>query len=449
MATQILDEKALARKTLDGKPATNRDFAKRVSDLMLGDSNRGLEPQTPTEILKKLGYKDLKSIRLFKELAISLGFLEIDENGKPKIPDRSKLLTSFKRFDKNHPFSNDALVQRWKEDLLTRKKGKPIDTWAAYLRGFEVVCNTVKINPEQFIMGRNILEVLEQGRVYMKSFLKLYSEKKATISYPFNWSLDDIDIEHIAYSYSKAVRDFMKFYGYPFAKGETGVMSQNIRSFHGKYSDVRASDEQIAIGKKFIIATEGLDSDLFRVFTFGIQTCARKSAILGATTNYSKHTSKKTGKTTYIMEVFESKTRHIKGGIRTKLVRDEQLQESIDILKSRGGKYLVEDRKAMYATYKKLIKQLKEVYEKMGVADIKPRIRGRLETSYPREHAFHTLRHFGAHFLLRKKKYHYGLVAVIGDWKTIDELKDSYGEMPPEIVLELMEDDDFTGDVQL
>lgn len=445
----VLDEKVIARKTLNGKPASNREFAKAVSDYMLGDATRGIEPQTPTEIMKKLGYKDLKTIRQFKDLAIALGFLEIDEYGKPKLPDRSKLLASFRRFDAQHDFTNDALVSRWREDLLTRKKGKPIDSWAHYLRTFEAVCNTLKINPEQFIVGRNILEVLEQGRTYMKAFMKLYSEHKADIQYTKNWSLDNIDLEHIAYSYSKSVRDFMRFYGYGYAKGETGVMSQNISSFHGKYSGVRASDEQITVGKKFIKDTVGIDSDLFRVFTFGIQTCARKGAILGASTNYTTHTSKKTGNTTYIMEVYESKTKHIKQGIRTKLVRDVELQQSIDVLKKRGGLYLVEDRKSMNATYAKLTEQLKEVYVKMGIASINPRIRERPETGYPLEHAFHTLRHLGAHFLLRKKKYHYGLVAVIGDWKTIDELKDSYGEMPPEIVLELMEDDDFSGDVQL
>jgi len=33
-------------------------------------------------------------------------------------------------------------------------------------------------------------------------------------------------------------------------------------------------------------------------------------------------------------------------------------------------------------------------------------------------------------------------VAVIGGWHTIDELKKSYGEMPPEKVLEGIDDED-------
>jgi hypothetical protein len=43
----------------------------------------------------------------------------------------------------------------------------------------------------------------------------------------------------------------------------------------------------------------------------------------------------------------------------------------------------------------------------------------------------------GAHYWLTKKNYNYELVTVIGGWNTIDELRKSYGELPPEKVLEM------------
>ena len=44
----------------------------------------------------------------------------------------------------------------------------------------------------------------------------------------------------------------------------------------------------------------------------------------------------------------------------------------------------------------------------------------------------HSLRHIAAQDWLRRSKFDYGFVAKLGGWNTLDELKASYGEMPPE-----------------
>jgi len=51
----------------------------------------------------------------------------------------------------------------------------------------------------------------------------------------------------------------------------------------------------------------------------------------------------------------------------------------------------------------------------------------------------HALRHIGAQYWLAKKDFNYGLVSEIGGWHTIDELKKSYGMIPPEKILEVIE----------
>lgn len=63
------------------------------------------------------------------------------------------------------------------------------------------------------------------------------------------------------------------------------------------------------------------------------------------------------------------------------------------------------------------------------------------KTEYFDSHPTHALRHIGEHYWLAKNDYNYGLVAMVGGWNTIDELRKSYGEMPPEKVLEMMEND--------
>jgi len=42
-------------------------------------------------------------------------------------------------------------------------------------------------------------------------------------------------------------------------------------------------------------------------------------------------------------------------------------------------------------------------------------------------------------YWLAKKNFNYGLVSEIGGWNTIDELKKSYGMIPPEKILEIIE----------
>jgi len=51
---------------------------------------------------------------------------------------------------------------------------------------------------------------------------------------------------------------------------------------------------------------------------------------------------------------------------------------------------------------------------------------------------FNTLRHIDAHCWLAKTNYNYGVIAEVGGWHTIDELKKSYGQIPPEKILEII-----------
>jgi len=58
--------------------------------------------------------------------------------------------------------------------------------------------------------------------------------------------------------------------------------------------------------------------------------------------------------------------------------------------------------------------------------------------SYFQHHPSHALKHLGAHYWLAKTDYNYGIIAEVGGWHTIDELKKSYGQIPPEKILEII-----------
>lgn len=147
------------------------------------------------------------------------------------------------------------------------------------------------------------------------------------------------------------------------------------------------------------------------------------------TLDYTKHVSKKTGKTTYIMTVFESKTRDVRGGKWYKYITRSDVQKSIDLLKQRGGTRIHEYDESPREFQSMISKSLSEVYRHLGKTN-----------DYFFNHPTHVLRHIGAHYWLSKKDYNYGLVAEIGGWNTIDELKKSYGLIPPEKILEIIEE---------
>ena len=132
------------------------------------------------------------------------------------------------------------------------------------------------------------------------------------------------------------------------------------------------------------------------------------------------------GNTIYIMSVHETKTEHIRGGKWTKYITREDTQKSIDLLRSRGVLKIYESNPPLHRFQKEISKKLIQIYKHLGK-----------NSDYFLHHPSHVLRHIGAHYWLSKTNYNYGIISEVGGWNTIDELKKSYGQIPPEKILEL------------
>ncbi len=143
---------------------------------------------------------------------------------------------------------------------------------------------------------------------------------------------------------------------------------------------------------------------------------------------YTKHTNPKTGKITFIMTAIESKTEHIRGGKWYKYITRNDTQKSLELLKKRGATRMFESALSKVKFKEKITQQLREIYYFIG-----------RHQSYLGAHPTHALRHIGAHYWLAKTGYNFGLIAEIGGWNTMDELKKSYGQIPPEKILEMIE----------
>ncbi len=306
------------------------------------------------------------------------------------------------------------------DDLLTRRNGNPLVTWSTRIRSLEAVCNTCRVHPSDLLVSTRVTEkILRQ----YAQICKQGKDEKST-----RGRQTRTDITCTIYARAQGVRDFCGFYGMTWRRGIKGVMSQKVPN-HGKYADIRLSDKDLEKADQFIKEKWGLDSDIYRWFWIGIESCARASALYTMTLDYEKHVNEKTGKTTYIMIAYESKTKDVRGGKWYKYITRPDTQKSIDLLKQRGGTRIYESQKPEYEFFKEIAAQLVLVYKHLEKTN-----------SYFLKHQTHVLRHIGAHYWLSKKDYNYGLVSEIGGWNTMDELKKSYGLIPPEKILEIIEE---------
>lgn len=405
------------RMRLYGKKATEEEITNEISKLLLGDSDRRQIPLTVSDAARTLGYTRSAIYFYVKKAVEKYHLLQYDPNGRLSLP-KNKTQLEFQRFSKNHEIIKDPLVAEWMQDLLTRKGGKPVKCWNYRIFMLESVCNTCNIHPRQLLQDQKITEKI------MKNFAQLFQEGKAV--YRTQTHGRATNVQSSIYQRVMAVRDFCSFFGVTWRRGINGIMSGKVPGY-AKYADVRLSFDEIEEADMYIKQRWGLDSDIYRWFFVGIESCCRFSSLYNLDLEYTKHTSK-TGNTTYIMTAYETKTEEIKGGKWIKYITRPDTQKSLDLIKSRGGKRIHESHTSKSRFISETPQKLREIYQHLGKTN-----------SYFYSHSNHALRHIGAQYWLARKDYNYGLVAIIGGWNTMDELKKSYGEMPPEKVLEMIE----------
>ena len=398
---------------LYGRKSTEEKITNEIYNLITGKGSRPY-PLSITETAKTLKvsrvtiYRYIKKMKGAKSIQVSSGKLVL-----PKESPESK----FYRFNSSNPITSDPLVSGWIDDLLTRKGGEQVRSWRARLRSVESVCNTCGIRP------KNLLVSKKQTEIILRQYVKMYRQGNAVMDKRGTKKAEDII--SATYHRVQGIRDFCRYHGMSWPRGVNGIMSQKVPN-HGKYSDIRLTNDELNRADCFIKEQFGIDSDIYRWFWIGIESCARLGALYNMSLDYTKHVSP-SNKTTYIMTAFETKTKHIKGGKWVKYITREDTQKSIDLLKSRGNSKIYESEFPKYRFHSMISNQLKQVYSHLG------------KNSYFQDRPNHVLRHIGAHYWLSKTDYNFGLIAEVGGWNTIDELKKSYGQIPPEKILEIIE----------
>lgn len=414
---------SLARIRLYGKKVTEDELAKEISNQLLGNKARGILPKTVQEVARDLDITR-KTVYNYRDLAVELKLLEVDESGEAKLPE-IPTEEDFKRYTLEHEITKDPLVQEWIADLMHRRgSGKPRANWKSFVTAFETICNTLKVSPRQFLTDTKAPEqILKNFRdCYMKGEIDSRRMKTANPS----------KVEGAMYTKVCAVRDFCGVFNITWKKGVTGIMNARVIN-HGKYADVRLMEtpelNEYEWCFNYLIEKFGLDSDELRIFGFGVESGARAQTIMQTLLEWTESTSKK-GVKTYHLIVYESKTKHINEGKWTKYIRDPRTQESLRLAKAKGYTLLWDNNKFKSSTMKRrLDKTYREMYLKLGKTSV-----------YFIKRPYHSFKHIASQRYLRKTKWNLAFTAVLVGSNGIDELKKSYGEMPPEVVAELMEE---------
>ncbi len=420
---------AKGRATPEKKLQNAQDIAK----YLLGDPSLGIEPLSMSEIQNKMNFAEIKSVKDYKKLAIKLGFLEVDENHKAIIPKKS-YEELFRIYGDKFPLMKDPLMVEWDQVDKTKNHRQGTKVHEECTRTLLKFFNTVKETPTGLIKRHDPKYVEKLKNVYLEKYQKGTSWQIMKTK-----KIGGLASMELRLNY--ALASFCSLHGITWQRGYEGMNRRIVN--HGKYSKEHLTKDEFTKCDKYLIEKYGVDSDEYRWFWVGIETCSRYGALFTMKLQWTESTNSK-GKTTLFMQAYESKTSKKNDGMWDKWIKRQKTIEALRALKARGGLRIYENKsnrpleskaKGSFTDY--MINVMRDLYSHLG--------------KDPESIAFkkptHILRHYGCHYWLAKGNYsNHVLVGKIGGWHTIDELIKSYGELPPEKINEELDKYEYDED---
>ena len=319
-------------------------------------------------------------------------------------------------------------VKEWYDALIENgKTRKIVKMWAASINR---ACKILKISPitlcqKEYAGTRQQLNEINSLMFAVKQ---------------------EITSESSFYIVRMAVRSWLQYNDVTIPRGNLCPknLSGKVVSTHGQAAHVRASLDEIAQANAILenhqkcvlpYPERRIDTEIY--FKFGVETASRSTAIL--TTKIEKWNSvAKTVKTIERKLTHCGKHRMTKRIFCPELIRimNERQAAGEQCLIGKPNEYVTLSEMAKESsddihTTKKQTRALWELHENLRA--VYEQVGGNMAVPYFTKKPSHSLRHIAAQYWLLKSDFDYGFTAKLGGWFTIDELKTSYGEMPPEV----------------
>jgi len=383
--------------------------------------------KTGSEIAALLD-KDSDTIGRYKKIIVAFGAL--DENAIVQKREAEGEFRSEKTNDMKVRFES---VEKWQARLMKQPRAskKKIRSKATSLNR---ICQILKMSPVA------LLQKAYTGDQQLDAIDELMGVVRESVESVSSF-----------YQLRMAVRSWIQFNQIGIPRGS--LCPQNLSGktvSHGKASHVRASKQEIAQSNAILENPKSklpnpdrrIDTEIF--FKFGVETASRELAILTAKISDISGAWGGWNSTEQTFKVFERKLYHVDEHQQLKRVFCPELVRIINARQKAGETCLIgkpneyvhysqmenessddiKQTKAQKKALREIDDNLRAVYEQVG---------GNMADPYFTKKPSHTLRHVAAQYWLRKSKFDYGFVAMLGGWLTIDELKKSYGGMPKDV----------------
>lgn len=413
---------------LYGQPATEEQRQAEAVKLALQGLGSG-------KIAEQIG-KDRMTVWRYLQAAKKKGLIKTTETGRVEVSEKAKDDQKYARLLRDDFVQKYQPVKSWVDDMRTKKDGNPIASWDSFLNAFKTVCDTLQLSPYAIIAGGTNSEKIETVKRIVQSFYLAAQEGRIKYGSQNEWrgrlakqgkERKIPGVEGLK-EYKMAVRNFAMSNGVAFPRGIGGILSGKKINF-GQYADVKLSFAQLDQSVTFLKDKFGYASIEQAAFIFYYLSCARNQA--GAQVKVGGFTTRSDG--WVIGNVYESKT----GTAWKKYLPPDNPHQKIflDFLAKREGKpYLFADSEREAKKFgAELRVDFKQVYRAIGIP-------AELHNGYFYDHAVHSLRHVGAHYWLRHPRvnYNYSIVCEIGGWKSEATLKQAYGAMPEEFIIDVL-----------
>jgi hypothetical protein len=404
-------------------PEEQIKLARDVANYLLGDPQNHIEPLTITHITTLKNFKTRQSVYNYIKLAVKLNYIQLDDQGKailPKITPQGK----FSKFTKTNKLSNNKIISDWYKGKLDAG----ITLANPMLNLIELLLNNIGITPEEFIFeGKRDKKQIEKWR---SELVDLYMARNCVTNRKLKYGGRDSFKLRINYAIASLCAD----HGITWARSKNSPMSRKIVN-HAQFSDIRFTNEEFVKADLWLKENYGLDSDLFRWFWVGVQSCARQGALFSCPLDFFYESDD-----LIVLKMYESKTKHLNKGIWKKYIKRKDTIESLRLLKKRNPKThrIYENKEGLTndELKKYFITHLRKLYGYLGKS----------EDSYFYSKPNHTLRHLGGHFLLALGSYtNHSIVKKLGGWHTTDEMEKSYGELPEDHINQELNKYNFEG----